>query len=128
MQSNETVNDNEVQKYKERFMEAVNDDLNMPLAMGIVWEVVRNNVKSKQFAELLLEFDKILGLDIENSKKYIEEQEKIELPQEILELVEQRKQARLEKNWAESDRIRDILKEKGYQVKDTKDGMSVEKI
>ena len=55
----------------------------MPLAMGVVWEVVRNNKKSKQFADLLLEFDKILGLDLENSKKYLEEQEKVELPEEI---------------------------------------------
>ena len=36
---------------------------------------------------------------------------------------EERKQARQEKNWAESDRLRDLIKEKGYEVKDTKDGM-----
>ena len=126
LQNNEKIDEEEIKEYKQRFLDAVNDDLNMPLAMGIVWEVVRNNKKSKQFAELLLEFDRILGLDIENSKKYLEEQEKVELPKEILELVEQRKIARENKDWAESDRIRDLLKEKGYTVKDTKEGQIIE--
>lgn len=126
--SDEKVSDEEIQNYRQKFLDAVNDDLNMPLAMGIVWEVVRNQVKSKDFAKLLEEFDKILALDIENSKKYLEEQETIELPEEILDLVNQRKEARENKNWAESDRIRDLLKEKGYLVKDTKDGMVIEEI
>ena len=126
LQNDEKIDEEEIKEYKQRFLDAVNDDLNMPLAMGIVWEVVRNNKKSKQFAELLLEFDRILGLDLENSKKYLEEQEKVELPKEILELVEQRKIARENKDWAESDKIRDVLKEKGYTVKDTKEGQIIE--
>lgn len=126
LQNNEKISEEEIREYKQRFLDAVNDDLNMPLAMGIVWEVVRNNKKSKQFADLLLEFDRILGLDLENSKKYLDEQEKVELPKEILDLIEQRKIARENKDWAESDRIRDLLKEKGYTVKDTKEGQIVE--
>ena len=128
LESNDKVNDDEIKEYKQRFIDAINDDLNMPLAMGIVWEVARNTIKSKQFAMLLLEFDKVLGLDIENSKKYLEEQEKIELPEEINELLKQRTKAREDKNWEESDRIRDLLKEKGYQIKDTKEGMTIEHI
>lgn len=127
-QSDKIIEENEIQEYKERFIEAVNDDLNMPLAMGIVWEVVRNSRKSRQFSDLLLEFDKVLGLDLENAKEYMERQEQIDLPQEILGLIEQRKQAREAKNWAESDRIRDELREKGYIVKDTKEGMNIEKM
>lgn len=128
MQSDGKIDESQIKEYEERFMNAVNDDLNMPLAMGIVWEVVRNQIKSKQFASLLEKFDEILGLDIKNSKKYLEEQENIELPEEILGLVEQRKVARENKDWAESDKIRDLLNEKGYQVKDTKEGMIVELI
>ena len=60
-------------------------------------------------------------------KKYLEEQTKITIPEEIEKLLEQRKQARQEKNWALSDKIRDEIKEKGYIVKDTKEGMTVEK-
>ena len=124
----ENIAEQEIKEYENKFLETINDDLNMPAAMGIVWEIVRNEHKSKQFAELLLKFDKVLGLDLENSKKYLEESKNVELPQEIQELLEKRKQARADKNWALSDEIRDNLKEKGYAVKDTKDGMTVEKI
>ena len=83
--------------------------------------------RSKQYAELLLEFDKILGLDIKNSEKYLQEQKELEIPQEILNLVEERKLARKNKNWELSDKIRDELLQKGYIVKDTKEGMAIEK-
>ena len=125
---NDIVDEKVIEEYRNRFMNAVNDDLNMPLATGVMWEVARNNVKSKQYADLLLEFDKILGLDLENASEYLEKQAKIEIPEEVKELLEQRKLAREEKNWSESDRIRDILREKGYQVKDSKEGMTIEKI
>lgn len=122
------VSNEKIKEYEDKFLETINDDLNMPAAMGIVWEVVRNQEKSKQYAELLLKFDQVLGLDLENSKQYLEEAKKLELPEEIAELLEKRKQARENKDWAMSDQIRDELKEKGYSVKDTKEGMTVEKI
>ena len=115
-------------EYKEQFLKAINDDLNMPLAMSIVWEVARNDCKSKELADLMLEFDKVLGLDLINSENYIKGQSDIEIPNEIKELLEKRKVAREEKNWALSDEIRDKIKNKGYIVKDTKEGMTVEKI
>jgi len=117
-----------IEEYKSRFLETINDDLNMPAAMGIVWEIIRNTKKSKQFSELLLEFDKVLGLDIANSNKYIEEQARIEIPEELVQLLEQRRKAREDKNWELSDQIRDEIKQKGYNIKDTKDGMTLEKI
>jgi len=126
--SEENVEDEKINEFRQRFLEAINDDLNMPLAMGIVWEVVRYEIKSNKLAKLLLDFDRVLGLDLKQSKKYLEEQENIEIPEEISKLLEERKIARQEKNWAKSDEIRDSLKEKGYNVKDTKEGMTIEKI
>ena len=111
-----------IDEFENRFHMAINDDLNMPLAMSVVWEVVRYEQKSKKLADLLLKFDTVMGLQIDKKT------EKEEIPEEILELVEQRKLARQEKDYAKSDEIRDALKEKGYEVKDTKDGMTVEKI
>lgn len=124
----DTVEQEIVEDYRNKFTEAINDDLNLPLAMGIVWEIVRNEKKSEQFADLLLDFDKVLGLDLENSQKYLDEQASIELPEEIEKILEDRKQARENKNWELSDKLRDELKEKGYIVKDTKEGMTLEKI
>ena len=125
---NEDIDDKLLKEYKEKFIEAINDDLNMPLAMGVVWELARNEVKSKKIADLLLDFDRVLGLDIKNSEEYLNKQKNIDIPEEITELVEKRKKARENKDWALSDEIRDELKEKGYIVKDTKDGMTLEKI
>lgn len=125
---NDNVEESFIEEYKNKFLSAVNDDLNLPLAMGTVWEIIRSEVKSKKIADLLLDFDRVLGLDLINSEKYIENQKNVELPEEISKLLEERKEARENKDWALSDKIRDELKEKGYIVKDTKDGMTVEKI
>ena len=111
----------QLDELEKRFHEAINDDLNMPLAMGVVWEAVRYDKKSPKIAKLLLKFDTVLGLKIDEEQK----QQEVKIPKEILDLVEKRKQARQEKNWEESDRLRDLIKEKGYEVKDTKDGMEL---
>lgn len=124
------VEESVIKEYKEKFDNFVNDDINIPGAMSVVWDVVRNTKKSRQFSELLLEFDKVLGLDIINSEKYLEEfknSQAEELPEEIKELVEQRKQARANKDWSKSDELRDLIISKGYSIKDTKDGIIVKK-
>ena len=121
------IEENKIQSYKERFLEAINDDLNMPLAMGIVWEIARNEIKAKEWADLLLELDKVLALDLKNSKSYLEIEKKVELPEEIQKMVEERKIARQNKDWAKSDDLREKIEQAGYHVKDTKEGMTVEK-
>ena len=118
----EDVSDEEIKAYEERFLEAINDDLNMPVAMSVVWDVIKNPNKSKKLQILLLKFDEVLGLNLKDYKK-----EENVLPEEIQSLVNERNEARLNKNWAESDRIRDLLIEKGYTVKDSKEGTIVEK-
>ncbi len=117
------VSDEEIAEYEAKFLEAINDDLNMPVAMSVVWDVVKNSKKSKKLQELLLKFDEVLGLDLKNYKEEVEA-----LPENIQELVNQRIVARQEKNWAESDRLRDELINLGYSVKDTKDGIEVKKV
>ena len=118
---NADVSDEVVVEIENKFHQAINDDLNMPLAMSAVWEAVKYQDKSPKMAKLLEKFDTVLGLKITEKKEE-------EIPQEILDLVEQRKIARQDKNWAESDRLRDLITEKGYSVKDTKDGVEVSKL
>lgn len=110
-----------ISEIENKFHQAINDDLNMPLAMSAVWEAVKYQDKSPKIAKLLEKFDTVLGLKITEKREE-------EIPQEILELVEQRKVARNEKNWTESDRLRDLIAQKGYSVKDTKHGAEVSKI
>lgn len=118
------VDTNKITEIEEKFHQAINDDLNMPLAMGVVWEVIRQENKSPKWAELLAKFDTVLALKIEQPMEEFQQ----EIPQEILELIEQRKQARENKDWVKSDQLRDLIQEKGYQIKDTKDGVEVKKV
>lgn len=115
------ISDEEIALYEEKFLEAINDDLNMPVAMSVVWDVVKNPKKSKKLQNLLLKFDEVLGLNLKEYQK----QENV-LPEDVQELVNQRNIARQNKDWSESDRIRDILTQKGYTVKDSKEGTIVE--
>ena len=114
------VSEEILQKYENDFKKAINDDLNMPVAMSVVWEVAKMQEKSKKVSKLLKSFDKVLGIKID---EYKEE----EIPQEIKELLELRKQARENKEWNESDRLREEIKAKGYIVKDSKEGQTIEK-
>lgn len=124
LEGKEDVKNEKIEEWEKRFQEAINDDLNMPAAMGVVWEVVRYEEKSPKMAKLLAKFDTVLGLKMEEDIQ--SQQEKI--PQDILELVEQRKQARDNKDWAKSDELRDLIQSRGYQVKDTKEGTEIKKI
>jgi cysteinyl-tRNA synthetase len=113
---------NILSKYKNLFIKAIGDDLNMALAISILWQALKNEQKSKNIYDLAIEFDKVLSLDL---NMQINDDE--EIPKEIVELAEQRKKARIEKIWAESDRLRDLILQKGYEIKDTKEGYDLNK-
>ena len=116
LSGNESVSDEEIVAYEEAFHKAINDDLNMPFAMSVVWDVVKNPKKSKKLAELLRKFDSVLALSLDK-KSDVEE-----IPEEVIRLAEERLKARAEKNWAESDRLRSEISALGYSIKDSKDG------
>ncbi|MBE5782629.1 MAG: cysteine--tRNA ligase [Clostridiales bacterium] len=113
----------------QRFDEAMDDDLNTADAMGAIFELVKdanvslNEQSSKAAVEktlnTLLELTDVLGL---LSKKADDE-----LPQEIQAMLDERAQARKEKNWKKSDELRDALAAAGYVVKDTPQGQKVTK-
>jgi len=88
----------------------------MPEAMAVVWNLMRSNLGMSVKIATLLNFDDVLGLDLKElySGEIIEEK----IPEEILKLTEERKRAREEKNWAESDRLREEIRKKGYVVED----------
>ena len=118
LNGNSDVSNEIIADMENRFHQAINDDMNMPLALSVVWEAVKYPEKSPKIAQLLKKFDTVLGIKID-------EVQETKIPQEILDLVEERKQARSDKNWSESDRLRDLIAEKGYIVKDMKDGTEV---
>ncbi len=117
---------------KEKFIEAMDDDLNTADAVSAIFELVRelnimssNKESSKkqleQGRDLFDELTDVLGI-LYNKK------EKNEIPQEILDLVEERKAARKAKNFAKADEIRDKITQLGYSVKETRQGVEVTKL
>ncbi|GBC60295.1 cysteine--tRNA ligase [Desulfonema ishimotonii] len=105
--------------FRDKFLEAANDDLNMPRVMAVVQELLKSDIGAAEKLATVLDFDRVLGFDLDR----IDTEDA--LPEEVLKLAESRKKARQEKNWAESDRLRDVLDEMGYVVQDGKDGMKV---
>ena len=116
-------------KYRQEFIKAMDDDLNTADAISAVFELVtaiNTAVKdgaSKEFAEkslaTLMELATVLGLlqqDVE---------EKVEIDDELAALIEERQQARKEKNFARADEIRDMLKARGLTLKDTPQGVQI---
>ena len=107
-----------LERFEEDFKDAVNDDLNIPKALGVAWNAVKHGTKSQDIYGLLLKMDNVLGLDFANiAQKH--EDEASELSPEIEELVNIRQQARKDKNWKLADEIRDKLNGMGIQLEDT---------
>lgn len=120
---NKKIDKNIISKYEEQFLDAINDDMNMPVAISIVWEIAKEKEKSNDFYELIKKFDSVLSLDLDKNDK-----EDINIPEDIKLILNERKDARKNKNFAKSDELRDKLKELGYIVKDTKNGQIIEKV
>jgi len=106
-------------EHKNKFLEAVNDDLNMPRAMAAVQEMLKSSISDGQKYMTILDFDRVLGLDLDR----LDQPE--ELPLEVQELVQARQRARDAKEWEASDRLRDEITALGYMVQDTPEGMKV---
>lgn len=106
-----------VQDYSTRFRARVEDDLDLPGALAVVWEVAKSNIPGTDKAELLAEFDRVLGVGIDrNPKSEIRNQN--EMPNEVKGLVAKREQLRKEKKWEEADYVREQIEEMGYSIRD----------
>lgn len=108
--------------FKEKFLTQLNDDLNMPRALAVMQELLKADIDDAGKLATIREFDAaILGLELDR------EEVADPLPEEVLKLMALREKARNDKNWAESDRIRDQIQAMGYAVQDGKEGMQVSK-
>lgn len=118
-ESNDNLEDVKLNEYKEKFLEAINDDLNTPLALGILWTMLKE-CPSYNIYELALSFDKVFGLELD----------KIEIdkiPNEIKEIALERWNAKKNKDFKKSDELRDKLLDLGYIIDDKKDSYEIRK-
>ncbi|MCX6792048.1 MAG: cysteine--tRNA ligase [Candidatus Gottesmanbacteria bacterium] len=107
-----------VDMYRKRFDEALCDDMNTPQSLAVVWEVVKSNIPAPDKYDLLIDFDEVLGLKLNEVASVASE----EIPEEIQVLVKKRDQLRIEKKFAEADTIRKEIESKDYVLDDTPTG------
>ncbi len=109
-------------RYEKAFLNAVNDDLNTPQALAIVWEMVGDQKLSAGTKKAtILKFDTVLGLQL-GQKHHIT------IPEEVKKLTTEREQARAEKRWNDADDIRKKIQKLGFEVKDIASGSIIESL
>lgn len=123
-----------IDAYRSSFFAYMQNDLQTPQALAVLWEVTKSNIPGQDKYDLLLEFDEVLGLQLRNAEQLVATSsgqhaaEQLIVPTEIQNLLTQRQQARDNKNWTETDRLRDELKKLGWEVKDTQEGQQLVKL
>lgn len=111
-------------KYLLHFIKEINDDLNTPKALAVMWNVIKDEkISDKDKRFLLVKFDEIFGLNLGELKK-----EKAETPKEVRMLAEQRLVVRIGRDWKKADELREKIKELGYIIGDTKEGYEITKL
>jgi len=110
-------------EWHEKFVRAISDDLNMPQAIAVVWEMLKSNIGEATKYSLLLDWDRVLGLRLDEGRK---EEKVSKVSKEIENLVKEREELRREGKWDEADKIRRRVEEKGYIIEDTKEGPRIE--
>ena len=104
----------------ERFKEAVNDDLNTSRGLAVTWELVRSDLPANSKKATVLQFDRVLGLRLAEWQPA-----QVTIPDEVMQKVKQREQARAEKRWQDADALRAEVEALGYEIKDTPQGSQV---
>ena len=121
----------EYDRLMQSFSDALDNDINTAMAITVVYDVLKSKANAATKLALIGEFDKVLGLDlIANAKELADNADSVsdDIPDEVLELVEQRKAARKDKNFALADELRDKIAALGYEVKETRQGTEINKL
>jgi cysteinyl-tRNA synthetase len=111
------------EKFKKEFSEKISDDFNSPQALAVLFDMLKSDIHYVDKLATALDFDKVLGLKFKDVIRG-----EIVIPDNVKKIVGEREIARNNKDWAKSDELRDIIKDYGYEVKDTADGQQITKI
>ncbi|MCF7910457.1 cysteine--tRNA ligase [Candidatus Pacearchaeota archaeon] len=109
-------------EYLREFTEAINNDLNTPRALQVLWKFIRDKkVPDLEKKGTIKKFDEVLGLDLLK-------QEKTKIPAKIKKLISEREAARKKKDFTKSDSIREEIKKLGFVIEDTEKGVKIQGI
>ncbi len=114
-----------LESYKERFEKALENNLNMSEALAVLNDLLKSNEKKEDILSTVLDFDRVLGLGLDKTEG--EKKEELDIPENISNLLKQRKQTRGNRNFEESDRLRDEISSLGYYVLDTPEGQQLKR-
>lgn len=103
------------------FQEKISDDLNIPQALAVFHKVLKSDLDSSVKRATLFSFDKVLGLNLQEQHT-----KELSIPEDIQELLVERKKARTEKNWELSDELREKIQEQGFTLTDDNDNQKIE--
>ena len=107
--------------YRKRFEQAINDDLQFPQGLAVMWEMLKSNIPDYDKADTLLDWDQILGLKLGVS-------DEVPVPQEVREMAAQREELRRKGKFVEADEVRVKMEKLGWKVEDTIIGAKIKKL
>jgi cysteinyl-tRNA synthetase len=110
-------------RYINRFKEQINEDLNIPRALAVLWELVKEDLSRATKKATLLQFDRVLGLRLAEWQP-----DEVVIPPEIRALVEDREKARATKKWKDADALRGQVRQAGYEIEDTPTGPKIKPV
>ncbi|MDD5567265.1 MAG: cysteine--tRNA ligase [Patescibacteria group bacterium] len=111
------------EKYEIKFLEAINDDLNTPQALAVVWDLLKSDCPDSAKRAALNRFDKVLGLGLGGLKK----KRAASVPSDIQKLIDRREKARKNNDWTGADALRQEIEKAGFAVEDTSKGPKLKK-
>ncbi len=133
-----TVTTQQGKAFKQLFDETIENDIQMPQVLALIWEVVKANIPSEEKYALLMDWDKVLGLWLaENVQTGLQQWEYVgsqsgikiiadsELSDTVVGFIDEREQARKDKDWEQADSLRDAIRSQGYVIEDTSEGVRV---
>ncbi len=130
MPEDEELHGDLLELWDQKFREAIGDDVNVPKGLAILWDMLKSDEKPEDILTTVFEFDRVLGLRLE---EYLMNADlgdigDDDVPEEILTMLEQREQARKDKDFALADSLREQIKDRGYEIIDTGEGSKLRKL
>ena len=122
------VDKTEFDRYKKEFTDAMDNDLNTSMAITALFNVLKADINAKTKLALIKEFDRVLSLDlIEQAENLKNSSQEEEIPAEVLEIAQQRQEARKAKDFATADALREKILQMGYVIEETRQGTKISK-
>ncbi len=127
-EENGEVSKDDFDKYRAQFKDALDNDLNTSLAITALYDVLKSDINAQTKLALIDEFDKVLSLSlIKTAKELDSDSEANQIPQEVMNLVNERTQARKNKDFALADELRNKIADMGYVLEETRQGTTIKK-